>query len=770
MSDDSSPVGRIVRARRLAAGLSQEELAAAAELSVRAIGDIERGRARWPYQDSLRRLADALDIQDQRRAEFFAAGRRRSTAAAAAPAEPAGLHSGAIVPRQLPAPVRHFAGRERELTELSRLLEEAGDACGRSAVVISAIGGLAGIGKTALALEFAWQIAGSFPDGQLHVNLRGYDPVLPPMPAADAVRLFLDALQVPVGQIPATAEAQAGMYRSVLAGKKVLIVADNAADAAQVRPLLPGSAGSLVIVTSRSRLAGLVATDGAAPLSLDVLTDLEAGDLLARILGGARVAAEPEASRQLVELCGRLPLALAIAAARAATQPELPLAALASELAGAAGRLDALQADDDPLASVRAALKCSYDHLSADAARMLRLLSVHPGPGISAPAAASLTGLPGAEAGRHLAELADASLISGDGAGRYGLHDLVRLFAAEQIRRHDSDAGREAASARMLDHYLHTGVAAALLLSPGRAPVAVDPASPGTAPEHLADDRAALSWFEAEHQVLLAAAGHAFAAGHDARAWTIAWMLQDYLTYRGYWHDQLAVSTTALAAAVRLGDLGLQAKSHYYLAQAAAWLGRYDDAKTCYGNALELARQLGEPAWQAQMHLGLASAHSHRGHYALAADSAREAFGLFPPVGHEAGQATALNSLGWNLGQLGDHEHSLAHCQQAVALSRKIGGQVQCQALDSLGYARHRLGQHAEAITCYQQALDIARQTGHRYQQAESLGHLGDTYQASGAHEAACTAWRAALAILNDMQHPDAAKIRNRLETGPAAS
>ena len=330
---------------------------------------------------------------------------------------------------------------------LPRLVDQAGQA-----IVISAIGGLAGIGKTALAIQWAHQIADRFPDGQLYVNLRGYDPSLPPMPAAEAVRLLLDAFGIPAGQIPASTEAQAGLYRSVLAGKKVLIVADNAASAAQVRPLLPGSGGSLVVVTSRSKLEGLVATDGAVPLWLDVLTSAEACDLLARVLGADRIGAEPEAASQVIELCGRLPLALAITAARAATRPQLPLAVLAAELADAAGRLDALQAGGDPLASVRAALDSSYLQLSADAARLFRLLGLHPGPDVSAPAAAGLAGLPGHMAARQLAELTGASLIARDVAGRYALHDLVRLYAAEQAARRDSDADRESATCRMLDH------------------------------------------------------------------------------------------------------------------------------------------------------------------------------------------------------------------------------------------------------------------------------------------------------------------------------
>jgi DNA-binding SARP family transcriptional activator len=677
--------------------------------------------------------------------------------------------SGTVVPRQLPAPARHFAGRSGELAELAGLVDRARQDA-RPTVVISAIGGLAGIGKTALAVQFARQVAGSFPDGQLYVNLRGYDPALAPMPAAEAIRLALDAFAIPAGRIPASAEAQAGLFRSVLAGKKVLIVLDNAADAAQVRPLLPGSGGCLVIVTSRSKLAGLVATDGAIPMSLGVLTETEACGLLAGILGADRVAAEPEAAGELIGACGRLPLALAITAAQAATSPGLPLDTLAAELAATGDRLDALQAAGDPLASVRAALECSYRHLGADAARMLRLLGMHAGPDISVAAAASLAALPRPQAARHLAELADASLIAQDSDGRCSLHDLVRLYAAEQAQRADSEADRHAAICRMLDHYVHTGHAADRLLNPERKPIAVIAPSPGTVPERLADDRAATSWLEDEHRVLIAAASHAVTHGQDARAWTIAWTLQDYFFYRGHWHDQMAVSTTALLAATRLGDLTLQAKTHYYLAQAANRLGRYDDAYSHYRHSLDLYGQVGDGIGQANAHTGLSLLLNHLGQSARAAEHARQALERYTAGGHLAGRAHALNNLGWNLVHLGDYEQALAYCQQALALSRETGDrQTEAATLDTLGCAHHSLGHHTEAITCCQRALDIAQETGHRYQQAEALSHLGDTLQVTGDLERARNVWRDALVILDDLQHPDATGIRAKLQAADTA-
>src|SRR5215470_13466489 len=350
--------------------------------------------------------------------------------ALAVPAGPAAAMSGALVPRQLPAALADFTGRAAELRALTAMLDQAG-AGAAGTVVISAIGGTAGVGKTALALHWAHQAAGRFGDGQLYVNLRGYGPSGAPAEPAEAIRGFLDALGVPPGRIPASAEAQAGLYRSLLAGRKMLIVADNARDEAQVRPLLPASPASLVLVTSRSQLGGLGAADGARLISLDVLPHAEAVQLLTARLGAERAAAEPAAVDQIADLCACLPLALAVAAARAAARPAFPLATVAGELADATGRLDALDAGD-PSSSVRAVFSWSTRQLSAQAARMFALLGLHPGPDISVPAAASLAALDKADARRLLRELTRAHLITEHAPGRYAFHDLLRAYATEQ--------------------------------------------------------------------------------------------------------------------------------------------------------------------------------------------------------------------------------------------------------------------------------------------------------------------------------------------------
>jgi transcriptional regulator with XRE-family HTH domain len=406
--------------RRRALGLTQEQLA---EL----LGVDRITVYRWEHGDSeplpwMRpKLARALKVSAGRLEELLAVGSRARL-------------GGVVpqVPRQLPAAVADFTGRAAELQTLSRMLDEAGAGV-PGTVVISAIGGTAGVGKTALALYWAHRAAGRFADGQLYVNLRGFDPSGAPATPAEAIRRFLDALAVPPERIPPDPEAQAGLYRSLLADRKMLVVLDNARDEQQVRPLLPASPGSLVLVTSRNQLAGLAAAERARLLTVDVLAHDESVQLLTDRLGARRAAAEPEAVDEIARLCAHLPLALTVAAARAAVRPGFPIASLAADLRDTAGRLDALDSGD-PGASVRAVFSWSYQQLSAEAARMFRLLGLHPGPDISVPAAASLAAVEKPEARRLLRELARGCLIAEHIPGRYAFHDLLRAYAATPTR------------------------------------------------------------------------------------------------------------------------------------------------------------------------------------------------------------------------------------------------------------------------------------------------------------------------------------------------
>jgi hypothetical protein len=329
------------------------------------------------------------------------------------------------------------------------------------------------------------------------VNLRGFDPGGSPVSAAEAVRGFLEAFAVPPERIPVTAGGQVALYRSLLAGRRVLVVLDNARDAGQVRPLLPGSPGCMVVVTSRNQLTGLIAADGAHPVALDLLTAAEARQLLALRLGEDRVAAEEQAVRQVIGCCARLPLALAIAAARAAACPQFPLAALASGLRDARGTLRALRGGEDAAADLRAVFSWSYRQLSPPAARLFRLLSLHPAPGIGAPAAASLAGLPLPQTRVLLAELARASMTTEPAPGRYASHDLLRCYAAELSRSCDSTAQRDQAAGRVLDHYLHTACHAHRILCPFYDQLPVPPPRPGTTPEAPTDPAQVMAWFTA---------------------------------------------------------------------------------------------------------------------------------------------------------------------------------------------------------------------------------------------------------------------------------
>jgi DNA-binding SARP family transcriptional activator len=359
-----------------------------------------------------------------------------------------------VVPRQLPTAPSHFAGRTAELQALTKLANGSGDAGGT--VMISAISGTAGVGKSTLAVYWGHQVAGAFPDGQLYVNLRGFGPSGPPVTSAEAIKGFLAAYQVPSAAVPAGLDTLAGLYRSMLAGTRTLVVLDNARDVDQVRPLLPASPGCLVLVTSRNQLAGLVTSEGARLVTLDVLPEAEAHELLVSRLGPSQVTAEHDAVTELARLCAGLPLALGIAATRAAARPDFALTALAAELRDGQGRLDALDTGD-ATGSLREVFSWSHQQLSHSAGRLFRLMSVHPGPDMSVQAAASIAGIAVPDAQRGLSELTNASLVAERSPGRYGCHDLLRAYAAEQATDCDGDVEVRAAMHRMLDHYRHRG-------------------------------------------------------------------------------------------------------------------------------------------------------------------------------------------------------------------------------------------------------------------------------------------------------------------------
>ncbi|MEN3361419.1 MAG: hypothetical protein V7637_5401, partial [Mycobacteriales bacterium] len=684
----------------------------------------------------------------------------------ASPTEPAPAVDGPPAPppgqrpAQLPLDVYGFAGRERELAALDAMVAAAGQQ--PTAVMVAVVCGSAGVGKTALAVHWAHRMSDRFPDGQLYVNLRGYDPAGPAVPAHAAVRGFLDALGVPVARIPADLTAQAALYRSALAGRRMLVVLDNAATVEQVRPLLPGSPGCVVVVTSRDQLSGLVAVDGARPLALDVLTTGEARELLAGRLGGARLAAEPDAVAEIVAGCSRLPLALAVVAARAATRPRLPLAALADQLRPA-GRLDAFS-DTDPSGDVRTVFSCSYQALEPAAARLFRLLGLHAGPDLSEAAAASLAGLPVGRSRPLLGQLLRGHLLTEPAAGRYAFHDLLRAYAAELALAHDVEADRRAAVTRLLDHYLHSAHPAALLVSPHRDPITLSPPLPGAVLVPPADVAAAMAWFDAEHLTLLAALDLAATAGLDQHVLRLAWTMPEFLDFRGHWQDLTGIQRTALAAARRLGDRAEQARFQRSLGYAYSRLGSYGDAHAELRQALALNRELNDVTGEAHSHRLIAHTLEAQGEFERALGHAQQALALYRAADHLIGQARALNMIGWYHTNLGDHQEALAQCRAALRLSQQVGHPPnEAATWDSLGHAHHHLGQYGQAVDCYQHALALYRQVGDRHREAGVLGYLGDTQHTAGDPAAAHESWRQAVRILDDLRHPEADRVRAKL-------
>lgn len=673
----------------------------------------------------------------------------------------AGGHSYSV-PRQLPAGVAHFTGRAAELRVLDSLLERVSSA--DPTVAICAITGMAGVGKTTLALNWAHQAAHRFPDGQLYVDLRAFGPSGGPVKSAAVIRGFLDTLGVRRDCRPPGIEALAALYRTALAGKRMLVVLDNAADEDQVRPLLPGTAGCVVLVTSRRRLAGLATYEGATLLNLDVLSQQEALDLLAGRLGNAPTADAARAANELVTLCGRLPLAVSIAAVRAAESPNQDLAALSAQMQDLGCRLDALDAGERA-GSVRAAFSPSYKHLSRPAARLFRLLAAHPGPDISLDAAASLAGCRAAHVRPILAELAGAHVITEYIPGRWILHDLLRAYANEQAQREEDDADRNASMLRVLDYYLHTAWSAAVMLRPGRDP-AFAPGMPrtGAEPESLQSPDTAMAWCEAEHRVLVEAISWAAAAGCDTHAWQLPWALTDYFVMTRCWDDLAASMQIALEAALRTGDLAGQARAHQGLGRLTRPIAALRASHKHLAQALVLYQALDDPVGQASAHYQLGMLLDDEGRTQEALARAQQALLLARAAGHRGHEASALNLIGRLHAELGHHELARKRCRQALILNRAIRDRLgEACTWDSIGYVSHLSGNFAQAAKLYHRALQLSCEFGCPSAQATILDHLGDNSEAAARPEEARDFWRQALAILEKLNVAETSGIRQKL-------
>ncbi|MGW1271104.1 ATP-binding protein [Streptomyces sp. NPDC002491] len=711
-----------VRRFRLRAGLTQEALSERSGVSVSTIRGMETGKRRNPQLASVRQLASALDLRPVELEELLAA----AAGAAEHPARP--------VPRQLPAPPVPFVGRHHELERLDAAVRSASDEA--APVVISAIAGAGGVGKSWLALHWAHRNADRFPDGQLFVDLRGFSPDSEPMDPAVAVRGFLDALGVDPDRIPVAPHAQAALFRSLVSDKRMLLVLDNAADTAQVTSLLPGGDTCTVAVTSRNRLSGLITGHGARHLSVGTLSDAEAHGLLVARLGADRVAADPSAVEDLIGLCGGFPLALSIVAGRAHTHPHLSLARLADELRD--GALDLLD-DADPAASLPAVLSLSHRALTDEEAEVFALLAAAPGPDIGLPAATSLTGLGRIRTRAVLRRLEQASLVDQDAGGRYRMHDLIRRYAATTRL---PDSTRETALRRVLDFYTHTAYAADRLLDSHRDPIELTPPLPACDPEPLPDIPAAMDWFDTEHRNLLAAQRTAVAHAHHHTAWQLAWALYDFHYRRGHRHDQLGVWRIAIDSAGRLPDSGALILAYRLLGRAHVVLGHHQEAIAALNQALALSEQRNDRALQAQAHYTLASIWPD-GRRAL--EHARRALDLYRGLDQPIGEANALNAVGWYAARLGEHDTAREHCQSALALYQRhqdVNGQA--QTLDSLGYIDHHSGRHHDAVRHYLQAMSLYRDLDNTYETADTLERIGHAHAALGHDDRAQEVWQQA--------------------------
>jgi len=700
------------------------------------------------YELTRKRLAEELGVDPGRQL-------RQAHLDVLAAEEPGAPVTPNAVPRQLPAPPHWFTGRTGELAQLDQAIGTG------STVVISTIGGMGGIGKTYLALQWAYRNLHHYPDGQLFVNLGGFDPSGEPVSTAAAVRRFLDALGVVAEAIPADVESQLGMFRGLVADRRMLIVLDNARDTAQVAPLLPGGTSCTVLVTSRHRLGGLVAAHGAQPLALGGFDPADARALLTRRLGPAKVAAEPAAIDELVRHCAGLPLALGIVAARAANHPDFGLAAVADEMAPASTRLDALDVGE-LAANLRAAFTASYNALGAGAALMFCQLGLAPGPDISVSAAASLFGSPVTEAVSGLRELETAHLVQQHLPGRYRMHDLIALYAAEQARRHLDQVQRTQASQRLRDFYIYTAYAGERLLDPDRPAIELPALPPSCAPRQHRDVAHALAWLEGEHATTLAMLAALADTGDHAGTWRLAWSLGTFQWRRGHVADNVETWRMGLAAARALGDLSMLSQAHRRLGLAFARANEHERAVKQLQQAIDVAERADDPAGLSLNHQSFAWVCARQGRDAEALLHAERALRLLPPA---AVDANSLNLVGWYKARAGEFEQALEYCGAALTAGRLEGNvEVEADTLDSLGFIEHNLGRHDEAVRHCRQAATLFGQLGNEYELANTLDILGRSLCALGQDAEADATWRRALTLF-EAQHrtSDATRIRRQL-------
>jgi tetratricopeptide (TPR) repeat protein/transcriptional regulator with XRE-family HTH domain len=766
----------MLRQLRAGAALTQEELAKAAGLNPRTVSDLERGLATTPHKDTVRLLAGALQLGGSARVEFEAAARGH-----AVPGRARGRGVAAAT-RTLPRDIASFTGRQHELAELAEAAAGAG-----GVVSIHAIGGMAGVGKTAFAVHAAHRLAGRFPAGQVFLPLHAHTPGQQPVDPADALASLLLTIGVPAGQIPADLQARTGLWRDRLAGRPLLLVLDDAGSSEQIRPLLPGGGGSLVLVTSRRRLTAL---EDAQTISLDALPPGEAAGLLVRLAVRPGLSSADPAVREITRLCGCLPLAIGMLARQLYHHPAWTIAGRAAELAATVGRLELLATEN---LSVAAAFDLSYADLTEDQQRLFRRLALHPGTDIDPYAAAAVDGTGLDAARRGLEGLYEQYLLTEPAPGRYRMHDLIREHARALASRLDPGDDREQATGRLLDYYQHaSAIADALIASQdSTAPAPQAGTGPGLLPV-LADGEQALAWARAERTSLLACLDQATAAGQHARVIALTAGLAELLRFDGPWDEAIIRHSTAVQAAQRLGDrrgqaaaltdrgdvrvltgdfpaaagdleeaLGIyrglgdrhgQATALTLLGSIRQLTGDYPGAARGLKEAVDTYRHLGDRLGQAYALTFLGSMRRMAGDYPGAARDLEEALGVYRHLRDRQGQANVLMNLGDVRRATGDYPGAARDLEEAVSICRDTGSRVGlATALRFLGLARRMAGDYPGAARDLEQALDISRDIGSLPGQADALTFLGDVRRATGDYPGAGRDLEQALRISRDI-------------------
>ncbi|TRO55581.1 BTAD domain-containing putative transcriptional regulator, partial [Streptomyces sp. IB201691-2A2] len=669
-----------------------------------------------------------------------------------------------VRPAQLPPNLRVFTGRQKEISRLDEpFLSADGN---QHAATVSVISGAPGVGKTTLALHWAHRNASRYPDGQLYINLRGYDSSGDPLTPSVAVCYLLESLGVPNKQMPPGFDSQVALYRSLLAQRQCLILLDNARNAEQVRPLLPGNPACVTVITSRERMTGLVASAGAHLLNLETPTIEEAFDFLSRRLGRSRIEAERGAALSIIEQCGRLPLALAIVCARVQSFPAASLAAVAEELHEGRDTLQSLTLDGeiDPATDANSVFSWSYRALTDDAALAFRRLWLSPAHSVSLHAAASLTGMTMKSTRQIMAELHRASLWNEHRSGYYSSHDLLRVFGRKVADVQDSPQLITAARGRLYDHYLHTSSSASRMLNSHREHPDLPDVIIGTQVRSFNNTEYAANWFHHEMPALQEIVTHAENELSGAYAWRMAAILELVLDRSGRRQEQIVLQSSALKAAQRADDIDGQAHMHRSLGFALGRSGESGQSEEHLSQAIVMFSQSGDLLGEALTHRYIAFFKNvdERHHEAL--DEYEKAKCLYERSSHPVGLASVANEVGWTRILLGDYKGAIDNCRHAIEISRKVGNpNVEAASWDSIGVAYHNLGMIGQSVDALNRALSYYRELNDAYLTADTLIHIGDAYLRQNPEEAN-RAWREALEILESLGHPERDEIRKRLQ------